>query len=456
MKNTIFYIIIIALISVLSISYPAKSQEVVWDSVSCSQNVGVNGIIVCGNYTISDIQFSHAVKGVRNLDGAIQPEYTITPSIIFNLYKDSSVVENSIVLTAVDNTYIDKDKIINILLAGITDGNSKDWIYEYYNPKVTIYVYFRKIPQFTISMTSDSTSYEYGINKNILLNYSIKNTGQVDAKKSIHVVLNTSGLLTNSQKDFEFCCLAVNEIKYFSATLDVPKVDNSTDYTFSISVGTNDDISQKQFITISTYSAQVVKTLQRIFVTKYVPDRIYASDNATVIISIDNSGIEDIRSIYVYDDLGNVLIPYSDLSWQYPILKSGNQIVIMYPVVVNKIGSYIIPAATVKYDYIGQQQTIISNTVSIYTIDVPSRDRKLIPIYTIITPTSTPILNSTPEITSVSEPTIMPAETTETHVVAANIKTPTPTVVPIRPPTQSGFEGILLFIVIIFIRRITK
>lgn len=447
MNHTKLILIILALIAILFLSTVSKGQEPIWDS-SCTQIVYTNSIFSCGNYSISNIQFSAPIRGVKNLDGKIVVEYTVTPSVTLNILKDNVRIE-TVVLTDSDNTYIDPDKSIKILVHGFTNGNSLEWTFEKYNPQVRITYYFRQKPNIKLSAQVDKTKYESGKDKYVYFNVTVKNIGNIPAN-NIDINLY-SALNTNSKLLYHINTLNKDESQIISVNFDVPEVGKETQFIISTTSKIQDEQNIGKFLyTTKNISVSVVEPKQRIYVTKYIKDRIYASDNATVTITIGNSGTKDIYSIYVSDDLGNVLIPYdSNLKWEYSTIKVGSQTEIRYNAVVNKIGHFTIPATVVKYDYMGQTQSIISNIVEIDTIDVPAKYKRAISTSK-STPVPTPIATKSVEVV-------------EPKVVETIISTPVVTetvVIPIIPPTATpkipGFEGFFVILIIFIARTINR
>lgn len=444
MNHTKLYLLILALISVLFLSTVSKGQEPIWDS-SCTQIVYTNSIFNCGNYSISNTQFSAPVRGVKNIDGKIVTEYTVNPSIIFNISKDN--VENeTVVLTISDNVYIDPDKFVKVNVSEFTDGNSLLWTFEQYNPRVQITYYFCQRPSIDLYLQTDKSLYMIGKDNYVNFNVTVKNIGSVTAN-NIDVIISST-LNTNNKLTFHINTLGKNNSQIFSINFDIPNFGVESLNTISVNSKIDDEQNIGKFLYfMKNISMNFIEKpqVQQIYITKYIKDRVYASDNITVFITVSNIGDSDIYSIYIDDNLGNILVPYSNLHWEYPNIKSKGQIEIRYQAVVNKIGNYTIPAASVKFDIRGQPQTNYSNTVEINTIDVPTKYKKVI-LTPNLTPESTPIVTKAVDII-------------EPNVVETVISTPIreTEIIPIIPPTTTpkipGFEGIFA-ILIIFITRI--
>lgn len=464
--------LLIASMILLIIVTPFKTHgEPIWIQ-QCSQVAHPSDNITCGNTQITNVQFNAPVRGIKDFKGNIVPEYTVKPNILFNINN----ISNPIVLTVTDNTFIEQNnKMIKIVASGFTDGNSAAWLIESYNPQATITVYKRQLPQLEVSLRSDKSTYEFERDDNINITLTIKNIDKESLKtakiKLIYSGLNASKSLSSAQDEFEYCCLNPDKTIEYTYNFDVENINKS--YEVNATLELQDSYILNKLI---KYNASIIFNVipanvsGRVTVIKSIPSRFYTSDNVTEVITIINQGKHSMKSVEVTDSNDNVLFPTNNqkMYWNFTEIKSDSQKSITYTVYPVKSGSYTLSGTNIKYNYLGHDNMMFSNTISIDVIFNPNKPLRAaimsMPIQnnisnntnfnTLSNNNNTSLLQS-PKIEYTHTNTVTPNETRSPNVKYIIVNS-TPSQIQDTPQQVSGFETILVIIALLYAKNSKK
>lgn len=433
MKNIKVLFSIIFLLFIPSVSGITWSQQ-------CQITVHVNDNITCAGVNISHTQFSSPVRGIKDINKNIVPEYTVIPSIVFD-----TNFEKQIILTNTYSSYIEQtNKSIRIDVSGFPNGNSNVWLIESYSPSAILTIYTRQLPQVSLSLTSDKTIYESVKDTNINITLSIKNT---DTKQfeSIRITFNQNSLdisktFPTNRKDFTYCCLNPSQTFSYQYNLEVPNINHNSSYTVNATVELQDPEITNKYIDYNVGTSFNVVSQKRevhILFTKFIQDRLYTNDDVYVILGISNSGDYSLYGVQISDSNNNILYPLNSsqkLSWYIPEIKPNNDIELRYKVYPVISGAVTVSAAQMNYSFLGHNYQVFSNQISTTIIN-----------NTFIKLREPPISATPPIITS--KQTAIPIQTPQNNTtISATKSTPIPTDTPIQIP---GFEGVTLIISVI-------
>jgi uncharacterized repeat protein (TIGR01451 family) len=323
-----------------------------------------------GNYTVKVVELASAVPGVKDINGNIVPENSVEPSVLIDIYKDGVFMQETI-LTLQSEAYIDPDYEVMISATGFTAKNAREWVYEYYNPWVTIGISLRGKPKFDVTVTTDKTAYTSSRDLIITANVAVKNSGDARAR-NVDVNLNAGDLKVRGDDTKQlhqyYNTLEKGVSQNFNVILVVPSLIDQRSYSLKADAkGT--DVKDIWGNGTGTVSITVSPPQNFITISKSVRDRIYLKDTVLVTITVANGGIYDAYNVYVNDSMNDKFELKSNTSfhWDIPPLKPGKDWSTTYsikPLEAN-IDGFTIPAATGQFTVNNKPYSASSNTPKI-------------------------------------------------------------------------------------------
>lgn len=352
MQILIKYITILS--AVLFAVVITASAEAQWaEPVSSEMHTG--GVLNNGDYSVKASQFSQPVLGVRDINGNIVPRDDFESTVFLELFKNGLLI-NEFTLTLSDNTFVTADEEIKVTLTDILPQHSKEWVYEYYNPWAKIEVSLRGLPEFKISVDTDQNTYTSNRDDIIHLKVGIENRGEGDIE-NVKVSISTEdlSLVLGKQKNLNpsYPIIKVGEEKTVELELKVPStILNPKKYILSASASGYD----KKNIYYENYNYTVIAIVppDDIILNKYIKDRIYMSETATVILKLTNTGVFEVTNISVHDSVpvNFELQSNTSLDWEIARLSPGEEKVIgsyeIKPLYAD-INGYVLPSSRAAY-----------------------------------------------------------------------------------------------------------
>ncbi len=188
----------------------------------------------------------------------------------------------------------------------------------------------------------------------IPMNFSIINEGKA-VLENVTLKINSSLPLFPGEK-LNFEPPDINngtEYKTITVRFIAPSVEQSTFFTISAEVDGNDVFGRAYTASDSTDIEVVPAVDNSIELKKYVSEKVYMGDAATVTLSIKNNGSQTIDNVSLTDALPEGLEPLNtNLSWNFT-LGPYEQKSISYQVKPQEPGTYIFPAASSLVEYPG-------------------------------------------------------------------------------------------------------
>jgi uncharacterized repeat protein (TIGR01451 family) len=313
-----------------------------------------------GDYTVKAVEFSAPVPGIENLQGNIVPETVVVPMVSLEIYK-SGVLINKIAMKLGDEPYIDTDYNYRISVNGFPQRNSKEWVYEYYKPWVSLSIQTRAQPELEVDVITDKASYNSYNDTQIDAKVVIINKGgafvkNVDVNLSTGELKPSSGDIRELHKNF--IRIDKNSIQSFVVTLAVPQQLNDEGSYNLDADASGYDVVDNAYTASGSVSITVMPEQSYFTISKSARDRIYLGDNDTVHLVISNGGAYDIRDISLQDGVNEnfALEQNSSLHWDIPLLKPGQSWETTYtirPLDANLAG-FEIPEATARFTVNGE------------------------------------------------------------------------------------------------------
>lgn len=358
---TIFPVILLS-----SIAAAYNPGDVQWASGS-SATLRLNNNFSNRDYMVKAVGFPSPVMAQDRYHPEV-PAEPVTGFVKLELYKNGVLLKDDILLTLVDSSYTSPDDEVKVTVTGLPSSNSKDWVYESYNPWASVTLQLRGKPKLEISISTDKSEYTSHSDLEIKATYTIKNTGSADAK-NLDFTINLGDLrqIRGESLTQHLVWLKKDETSSITIGLEVPKLQDSRSFTTS-ATATGYDIKDAKYTANSSKSISITTSIG-FTIQKTVVKSMYLKDPAIVTLTAGNSGPYDLVNIHITDTIPVSFILQTDtrLAWDIPILKPGQPWSTAYTLKAleaNKDG-FTLPAASAQYTRFGKTATVQSNTPSV-------------------------------------------------------------------------------------------
>lgn len=354
-SSLLISIIILSLGMWIGVSKAATNfseNDIEWNSAT-SGTLYRGDTLTNGEYSIKAVQFSQPVPGVKNIQGNIVPSTSVSPAIYLDIYKNEQLI-GEIIMDMASKPYISPDYEVKISVTGFLQRNSRQWVYEYYNPWATVSIQTRAVPNLNVEILTDKSDYASYDDKMITAKVVIANGDAF--VKNVSVELNIDGLKlqvgNSGDLHQNYYKIDANSVESFGVKLNVPELAEETSYNLTADA-TGYDAKNIEYIANSSTTITVTPK-EYLTISKGLRDRIYLGDNESVKIIVSNGWVYDINNITVTDDMSeNFALSDngSKLEWHIPVLKPGQEWDITYtarPLKANLEG-FSIPSAVARF-----------------------------------------------------------------------------------------------------------
>ncbi len=354
MKN---YLILITVLLFTNISFAAAFSpgDIEWNPPANGTLYGGDKFIN-GEYSVVAKQFSSPVPGMKNLQGNIVPDAEVIPLVHLEIYKGETLIKE-IVMEKTGEPYIDPEYEFSVSANDFLRRSAKEWVYEYYNPWVTISTRTRGTPAINVEVLTDKDIYTSHTDKIIKVWVRVINSGEAVAR-NVDVDLSIGDLkLTGSDIKLHqnFIRIEKKSIVSYLVTLSVPELITRKDYKLTASAKGYDvkDIEYRSEGSTLIKFVAIEPEVPYLTVNKGLKDRIYLNDNETVRLSIVNSNRYDVRDISILDSMNEnfELETNRSLEWNVPLLRPGEEWKTEYtmrPMRAN-LNGFLIPEAVTRF-----------------------------------------------------------------------------------------------------------
>lgn len=306
-----------------------SSNDIEWDTATTG-TLSKGGILTNGDYTVKAVQFASAVPGVKDINGNIIPETDVDPSVLIEIYENNVLIKD-LVMTTQSEAYIHPDYEVKVSTTGFNARNAKEWVYEYYNPSVSVSVQLRAKPKIEVTVATDKTTYTSYKDQAITATVTVKNTGKAFAK-NVDVNLDLGELKLRggdiSQLHQYYYKMENGASNEFSVILVVPDLLDEKSYTLSADSSFNDLKDIDYTSTTGTISTTVSPQQNYFTLSKAVSkDRMYLQETIIMRITAANGGRFNVYNIHITDVMSDdfELMSSSPFSWDIPVLEPGQE-----------------------------------------------------------------------------------------------------------------------------------
>jgi uncharacterized repeat protein (TIGR01451 family) len=382
---TVSKLIISALFLVLiTPSYALNNENIKWSSsVDTYKLVPTDNMVTYQDYTIKAIEFPAPVRGYSTVNGSINPERPVSPFVKFELYKD--IINNTSPIDTfalgIGDEYIMSDQETRITIGDIPNSMSQDWVYEYYNPWVSINVQKRAVPNLDIGInlidssgnSIDETNIRTG--DHITAEITITNSGEdVLDNMSFNVDIGqlslNSGVASNKLTD-TIGQFNQNEQKIIDVPFMVPGSLEEKEYDIYVTA-TGQDIKD---IVYNFNVSKIITSrsdIDAISVEKRVAKNTsYLTEYVSVTLNIVNTGLATINNVRIHDTIPDgltfvkdgVVQNYTELLLNKSSIGPSESWTIDYSLKPSEPGIYILPQFDTNFSVGGEDLRATSEEV---------------------------------------------------------------------------------------------
>jgi len=193
----------------------------------------------------------------------------------------------------------------------------------------------------------------------ISVNFSVRNDGKAVLKDTKLKINSSLPLFVDDKLNYEILDLkAGNESEFITVHFRAPYVSNKSEFYIGAEA-TGIDIFGKTYYATDSIDVEVEpkiekttdKGSERVYIKKYVTEKVYMGDVAVVSLYIKNNGSNRIGNLILEENLSSGLIPINtNLSWNFS-LGPFEQKSISYKIKPEKPGSYFFPPGSTRIDY---------------------------------------------------------------------------------------------------------
>ena len=328
-KKVNYFIIVLLLLLLLFTAIIAGGEEVRWET-SSNHTLHQGEMISKGGFVVSAFDFD-----------------TRSDTVSITIFKGNTTVSQDVLGAGGMSTYNDDIKIIVRELWG---GDRKDqW--------VKIEVFLRKRPGLAISISTDKN--EYKPQNTVSATVTVRNNGndkiqrvELNIDSGLESVYQNSryyfGEIQNGKSEkiiMEYRVPLLSESKYITVTANASGIDwKNVTYTASAS------------------KKITVLPVQYLEIKKMFTDSLFLHETASAYIKIRNTGIVDLKSIQVTDEIpaGFELKNGTGLKWNLS-LKPGEETSYFYLLKPVYSGNLSVPAAAAEFTVNGTNYIVESN-----------------------------------------------------------------------------------------------
>lgn len=223
----------------------------------------------------------------------------------------------------------------------------------------------RPIPRVSISPIEEKIKEKKVVKRSftpgseISINFSVRNDGKAVLKDTILKINSSLPLLVDDKLYYELLDIKRdNQSGIITVRFRAPYVEDKTNFKI-LGQASGIDIFGKTYHAIDSIDIEVKpqieikadKIVERIYIKKYVTEKVYMGDVAVVSLYIKNNGSNKIENLTLEETLSSGLMPVNtNMSWNFS-LDPFEQKSISYKIKPEKPGTYFFPPGSTMIEY---------------------------------------------------------------------------------------------------------
>lgn len=311
------FVIFFILLGFIGHSSGFETSQLQWDN-GISGKLQRGQVINYNGYSVEAIAFPPPVESERYKS---LPDEPVNPYVGLKISKNGNIIDNTVL--GLTESYISPDGELKVTAKELPSQNSKDWLFESYNPWAIIQLSPRGIPHLEVSVATDDNEYISISNPEIIATVTLKNTGSADAV-NVDMNIDTKLPVMRGNLKYHYERVRKGEVILETATFSSPiLIDKKSQYiTANIRGYDVKDITYKanfiKNISLISEPNQILR-LRKSSITK-----TYLKDNLLISLSLKNNLKYDLKNVNITDSIPDSfeLIGNNSLHWVVDIPAS--------------------------------------------------------------------------------------------------------------------------------------
>lgn len=288
------FIIFIVLSGFIDYSSAFETSQLQWDN-GISGKLQRGEVITYYGYSFEVIAFPPPVESDKYKE---LPDEPVDPYVGLKISKNGIIIDN--IVLGLAEYYICPDGDLKVTAKELPSQNSKDWLFESYNPWAVIQINPRGLPRFEVLVATDDNEYISTSNPEIVATVTLKNTGSADMV-NVDMDIDTPLPLKNGNLNYHYERLRKGEVIHETITFSSPSLIEKKSQNIIANIRGYD-------VKDIPYNAKFIKTIslisepdQILQLKKFSKTKTYLKDNLLVSLSLKNNLKYDLKNVSITD-----------------------------------------------------------------------------------------------------------------------------------------------------------
>lgn len=304
------FIIFFVLSGCIDYSSAFETSQLQWD-YGISGKLQRGEVITYRGYSFEVIAFPPPVESDKYKS---IPDEPVDPYVGLKISKNGIIIDN--IVLGLAEYYICPDGDLKVTAKELPSQNSKDWLFESYNPWAIIQINPRGIPRLEVLVTTDDNEYVSTSNPEIVATVTLKNTGSADV---VNVDMNIDAQLAvrKGNLNYHYERVRKGEVILETITFSPPIFMEKKSQNITANIRGYD-------VKGITYNAKFIKNIslisepdQILHLRKSSKTKTYLKDNLLISLSLKNNLKYDLKNVSITDSIPDSfeLIGNNSLHW---------------------------------------------------------------------------------------------------------------------------------------------
>lgn len=298
-----------------------EDSDIQWSDGILSHSLKREDTFSYLDYSIKVTGFPSPVES--DIHNRTTPSEEVSPFVGLTISKEDNIVDTIVLLPY--ESYIVPDKDMKITVKELPSGYSSVWLFESYDPTVTLEFRQRGTPGIRATIETDDENYISSSFNEIVATIKIENPGSADLV-DIDLKIETELSLIKGVLKYHFEKIGIDETVVKTIRLSVPSVQEEETYRLFVNASGYDI---KGLLYISEYSKNVKitpETRETLSIKKStITETMYLKDNAMITLLVKNRGKSTIKNVNITDAIpeGFEVLGNDSLHWKVDIPANG-------------------------------------------------------------------------------------------------------------------------------------
>jgi uncharacterized repeat protein (TIGR01451 family) len=306
------FVILFVLLGFIGYSNALENSQLQWDN-GISGKLQRGQVINYNGYSVEAIAFPPPVESEKYKS---LPDEPVNPYVGLKISKNGTIIDNTVLGLA--ESYISPDGDLKVTAKELPFQNSKDWLFESYNPWAIIQLDPRGMPHLEVSVATDDNEYISISNTEIVATVTLKNTGSADAV-NVDMNIDTKLPVMKGNLNYHYERVRKGEVILETVTFSSPILIEKKFQNITASIRGYD-------VKEITYKANFIKNIslisepnQILHLRKSTITKTYLKDNLLISLSLRNSLKYDLKNVSITDSIPDSFEPIGNNSLHWVV-----------------------------------------------------------------------------------------------------------------------------------------